>query len=369
MKVETRKLQQVGHSTLMVSLPKEWVRATRLSQGDTLTIQQNEDGTLHILPIGITEKKEIIKCIVDADKCDKPGIIARIITGIYIIGHETLEIISSKGFESSQLSEIRQIIQRLTGMSVVEQDMHHVVIKNFVDPTRFPTNGLLRRVYIITSWMQEASIQALKENRKNLANEVIHMENEVDRIYWLVVRQMLLAIKDKTVEKKIGIESSLNIVGDRTIAKVLEKIGDYSENIANEVIKILDAGIMPSNSIVASIEKIFNKIHNIYSESTKSFFTTDLFKANDVLEMNESITDDYQKVIDLILNDFTKNISQDGKVIRERVDVYLSLRAILWNFTQIASYSATIAEITINRALEKPSETCKFESIPSSESY
>ncbi len=367
MKVDTRKLQQVGHSTLMISLPKEWVRATALSQGDTLTIQQNDDGTLQILPTGISEKKEIIKCIVDADKIEGRRLITRIITGIYIIGHETLEIASKKGFETEQLAEIRQIIQRLTGMSIVEQDMNHVVIKNFVDPTRFPTNGLLRRIYIITSWMQEASMQALKERRKNLANEVIHMENEVDRIYWLVVRQLLLAVKDKAVEKKIGIESPLNIVGDRTIVKVLEKIGDLSEDIANEVITILDSDYPLETPIITELDKLFKLIHDVYDESTKAFFATDLNKANDALEKVGAIKLEQKKVTDSILTAFTRSLEKKGPIVSEKVDTYLSLRAILWNFAQIAGYCGTISEITINRALEKPSAICRFERLSSSE--
>ena len=82
MKVETRKVQQVGHSTLMVSLPKEWVIATGLSQGDILTLQQDDDGSLHILPVGVSEKREIVKSIVDADKCEGHSLLTRIITGI-----------------------------------------------------------------------------------------------------------------------------------------------------------------------------------------------------------------------------------------------------------------------------------------------
>ncbi len=368
MNVETRKLQQVGHSTLMISLPKEWVRSTGLSQGDTLTIQQNDDGTLNILPIGVSEKKDVIKCMVDADKCDKGRIISRIITGVYIIGHETLEITSKKGFNSEQLAEIRQSIQRLTGMSIVEQDMTHIIIKNFVDPTRFPTNGLLRRIYIITSWMQEAAIQALKECRSNLAAEVIHMENEVDRIYWLVVRQMFLAVKDKAVEKKIGIESPIHLIGDRTIAKVLEKIGDLAEGIAQEVLTVLDNNYPLEISIVNDLDKMFKLIHDVYAISTKAFFTTDLIKANEALENVKDIMEEQKKLTASVLENLRNSMeATKGEIIYSGVNTYIALRAILWNFAQIVGYCGTISEITINRALEKPSAACGFERVVTSE--
>ncbi len=361
-KIDTRKVQQVGHSTLMVSLPKEWVNATGLSQGDTLTIQQDDDGTLHILPIGLSEKKEVVKCIVDADKCGDGSLLTRIVTGIYILGYETLEITSRIGFETERMAELRQTIQRLTGMSIVEQGMNHIVIKNFVDPTRFPTNGLLRRMYIITSWMQEASIQALKERRKNLLTEVIHMESEVDRLYWLVVRQMLLAIRDKSVEKKLGIESPLNIVGDRTIAKVLEKIGDLSENVANEVLTILNSDYQLEKPVIDDLDELFKLTHNVYDDATKAFFAVDINGANDALEKVREIKATKKKVADSVLAEFRRNFEKKvGSVNFEGVDTYMALSSILWSLAEIAAYAGTVAEITVNRALEKPSELCKFE--------
>jgi phosphate uptake regulator len=368
MKVETRKVQQVGHSTLMVSLPKEWVTVTGLAQGDILTLQQDEDGSLHVLPVGVSEKQEVVKSVVDADKCEGNSLLTRIITGIYILGYETLEITSKKGLESEQLAEIRHSIQRLTGMSIVEQGMNHVVIKNFVDPTRFPTTGLLRRIYIITSWMQEASIQALKERRKSLANEVIHMESEVDRIYWLVVRQMLLAVKDKHVAKTIGIESPLNIVGDRTIAKVLEKIGDLSEGVAIEVLTIIDSDHELEKPVLDELDNLYKLVHDVYDTATKAFFGVDIHRSNETLEKVENIKMAQKQVTDSILSEFRKTLEKRvGPVVYESVDAYVSLRAILWYFSQIVESCGTIAEITLNRALERPSDICRFERSPSSE--
>ncbi|MFC1755054.1 PhoU domain-containing protein, partial [Thermoproteota archaeon] len=351
MKSETRKLQQVGHSTLMISLPKEWVRATGLSQGDQLSIQQNDDGTLGIIPLSIPQKQSVVKCIINADKCKNPNLITRLITGVYIIGHETLELFSKTGFTSEQLANIRVTIQGLTGMSIVEQDMNHVIIKNFVDPTRFPTEGLLRRIYMITSWMQEASMQALKEKRISLANEVIHMEKEVDRIYWLIVRQMLLAARDKSIQKKIGIESVLHIVGGRTIAKVLEKIGDLSEEIANEVITIINSKYKLEKPIINELEIMYKKTHDVYNESIKAFFTLDVIGANNALEHILLIYQEKQKITEKILSSFTKSLNVNNNALHfSGIDIYVSLRNITWLFSQIASYSATIAEITINRA-------------------
>ncbi len=46
----------------------------------------------------------------------------------------------------------------------------------------------------------------MPERRPELAAEVTHMEEESDRIYWLIVRQLLLAIRDRAAGSKMGIE-------------------------------------------------------------------------------------------------------------------------------------------------------------------
>ena len=367
MRSETRKVQQVGHSTLMVSLPKEWVIATGLSPGEALTIQRDDNQVLHILPVGSQEKKEILKCILDADKCDNKGLLTRLITGIYIIGYETLDITSAKGFDDEKMTEIRNVIQRLTGMNIVEENTNQLVIKNFLDPTRFPTNGLLRRLYIITSWMQDASIKGLKERKRSILTEAINMENEVDRLYRLVVRQLLLAVRDRSIEKKLGVESSMNIVGDRTVAKVIEKIGDLSEEIAKEVLLIIEKEQKIDNKVVDDLEQMFKQTHNVYEITMKGFFSTDIIESNEAIERMKNIRLTRKKVRESILSKFRKGLIDNGESDLSTISAYLSLNTIIINLEQISTFTSTIAEITINRAVEKENDILKIQKIAASD--
>jgi phosphate uptake regulator len=46
----------------------------------------------------------------------------------------------------------------------------------------------MRRLHIIISSMLDASTKALIERKTEPAAEVTHMEEEWDKIYWLIVR-------------------------------------------------------------------------------------------------------------------------------------------------------------------------------------
>jgi phosphate uptake regulator len=345
--MEARKVQRVGYSTLTVSLPRDWVEDVKLKAGDIVSIKREDDGSLKLIPGTEHKREEIKNCVVNADLCNSNNLLTRVITGNYILGHDTIQIVAKDELKRNHLEEIRATTQRLTGLSIVEQTLKQVTLQSFVDPTRFPIYGLMRRLHIIISSMVDASVKALVERRPELATEVAHMEEESDRIYWLIVRQLLLAIRDRSVGSKIGIESPLHIPGNRVVAKTLEEMADAAENIAKEVLSLEEHDIA-SDSILNEIAKFSNQVIKISEHSVRALLTGEVNLANGAVEMVESAENDERKLTQ--------------KVVTHVKDaaVAASLRIVVWNLGQIAKFCRMIGEVTINRVLEKPSEICEY---------
>src|SRR5207249_794857 len=104
-----------------------------------------------------------------------------------------------------QLQEIHEAVRGLTGLTIVNQGPKFVTIENFVEPTRFPIDGLLRRLHYLTSRMEKLALGVISGDAKGNIEEVARMELEVDRLYWLVVRQLLLAAQNRTISGRIGV--------------------------------------------------------------------------------------------------------------------------------------------------------------------
>src|SRR2546426_11285520 len=64
--------------------------------------------------------------------------------------------------------------------------------------------------------------------------ELARMEIELGRLYWLVVRQLLLAASNRSVAAKIGVTEPRHLLGDRLAAATLENVGDLWEERAAE---------------------------------------------------------------------------------------------------------------------------------------
>jgi phosphate uptake regulator len=81
--MEARKVQKVGYSTLIVSLPKDWVEQVSLKQGDIVTFRREPDGGITVYP-GLTRERENLRYVINADICDAPNLLTRIITANYL---------------------------------------------------------------------------------------------------------------------------------------------------------------------------------------------------------------------------------------------------------------------------------------------
>jgi len=349
--LEARKVQRVGYSTLTVSLPRDWVEDVKLKAGDIVSIKREDDGSLKLVPGTEHKRDEVRNCIVNADLCNSPHLLTRVITANYILGHDTIQIVAKEELKRDHLEEIRATTQRLTGLSIVEQTMKQVTLQSFVDPTRFPIYGLMRRLHIILSSMLDVSLKALVERRPELASEVAHMEEESDRIYWLIVRQLLLAIRDRSVGTRIGIESPVHIAGNRVVAKTLEEMADSAENVANEVIALKDRQIN-SETILIDIAKFGAQTIKVSEQTVKSLLTGDIALANAAVELVAEAEEDERKLTQKVLAHVKDPTAAAG------------LRIVVWNLGQITKYCRMIGEVTINRVLEKPSPICEYLPIP-----
>ena len=48
---EYRKLQVTGGSTIIVSLPKDWIKANELKKGDVVSLEELASGDLRLSPL------------------------------------------------------------------------------------------------------------------------------------------------------------------------------------------------------------------------------------------------------------------------------------------------------------------------------
>ncbi|VVB89791.1 PhoU domain protein [uncultured archaeon] len=224
----------------------------------------------------------------------------------------------------------------LIGVEIVEDTDEAMTLEIMLDYKRMSTMQILQRMFSIDRSMLLDLGKALKNMDTDLAKDIIAREKEIDRLYFLVVRQLKGAVEYQQIAEKLGIESQRDCLGYRIVVKVLERIADHIENIAKSYIRLsdiqketqLDEFIDLTNDVVATFEK-----------SVQALFTR-----ND--EMAETVFDELKKV-EKSHSDISKGLFKI-----EDIQSAILMKTMLDSLDRIASYSGDLAEVAINMSTE-----------------
>lgn len=327
----------------MVSLPHDWVSQMNLKRGDTVNLTSDEQGRLIIHP-SVAMLKTRTRCIVHSDKVDEK-LLGRLILGAYIAGHETIEVrTKSPEFSPEMVNVIRKTLSELIGVGIVAQDVNRIVIQSFLDPSKFPIDGLISRLHLIVESMRDLAVKALVEEKPEYAKQVLNMDEEADKVYFLATRQLLQAVEDKALAEKVGLARPRNIVGDRLVVKALEEVGDFAQVIAKSALKIIDLRYF-NGEINNDILTLNEHAKNIAALAMRSLFRHDVQSANAAII-------EYGKLAELE----EKVDAQMDKKLVSAIAVATPLKSIAGSIRQIARYYIIASETIINRAVEASTE-------------
>jgi phosphate uptake regulator len=327
--METRKVYVSGGSTYVISLPKKWVKKTNLKAGDSLVV--TEQGSSLLFETSVIEKESRIKEI-KISQVPSSEALARIIIANYLVGYDTLKIKLDRKDNLQYREAVRNILDYLIGIEIVEDTDDSIILEIMVDYKRMMTMQLLQRMFAINRSMLLDLGKALGTCDIGLAKDVIVREREVDRLYFLVVRQLKSAVEHQQIAEKLGIKYQRDCLGYRIIVKVLERIADHIENIAKSYIRLcetqkelkLDEFIKLNNSTIAIFEK-----------SVDSLFSRNITLAEKIFQELKEVKKTHSDISNKLLQP-------------ENIQSAILQKTMLDSLGRIASYSGDIAEIAIN---------------------
>ena len=344
--MESRKVQRVGYSTYSVSLPKNWVKESGLRQGDLVMLYPEKDGSLKLVPSNMVERRaQTEECVINSDLCTDPGMLERIIVGNYTLGLDSFSIISSTRISRAHIDEVRRISHRLMGLGIVQETPERIDLQCSVDPTKFKVDMLLRRLAVIASTIYMEAMQALTESDRELAEDAMRREDEADMMYWLAIRLLLSAQRDRTIADKIGLEEPTHIMYYALISRYLEVIADHAESIARRASEFKSSERKAGRRASRNIVNLSELAHNVFLKAMDCVFTGDVDVANNVLEINKVIG------------------SESERLMKELSEMPM-LRTVVLELARIADTGSGIAVIAINKALEKSSKICSIRAAP-----
>ncbi|HIP63602.1 MAG TPA: phosphate uptake regulator PhoU, partial [Archaeoglobus profundus] len=138
--MEIRKLQLIGGSSYMISLPKSWIKANKLNQGDELILQVDRYA-IKIYPKKIGD--DIIKVEVNKIPRQDDKFLRRFIYALYIQGLDEVTIVKDN-LSQEAIAKIGEIVRNLIGMEIIDVTDSKIVMRCLT--TDFDVLDVLKRM-------------------------------------------------------------------------------------------------------------------------------------------------------------------------------------------------------------------------------
>ena len=298
-----RRLQKIG-SSILVSLPKEWVDANNLAKRSQVEIETGQDS----LSISVNKEDRPTKELVISYPLPKEENIVADITGAYLLGYDIIQINSKSIIPGEDREKIRNSMRRLVGMEIIEEDASKINMQFLLDTTTLNPEKILKRMSSIALGMYDDVSNGLISDDKSNLQTLSKRDVEVNRQYFLLVRLLRSTLVDKRLANIFNLEN-IDVLDYRVAANLLENAGDtiveladliYNSTLPKELLKRIFVVVQNFNGLAEKSINAFRKSDRILAiEAIASHkeFQKKLSKLRIALENKKQIPIDFLDLV------------------------------------------------------------------------
>lgn len=263
--MEVRKLQLIGGSSYMISLPKDWIRENTLNQGDEIALSRHKQH-LKIQPkkyAGNQPKKTHINKIYRHDI----HFIKRFILNLYMQGYDEITI-EDKAITPNITMRISDIAKNLAGMEVIHAGDDRIVLKCLSLPEMDILSLIRRMLQLISSMMDSIEDGIRLKDSEELLN-VQKLKEDTLRLFHLITRYENKLSETSQISSRIIIANSMIEMANSLSELAEEAVSIHGESLADTLIFLRELKNILNSSIEAYIEASVEKSENLVQEMKK----------------------------------------------------------------------------------------------------
>ncbi len=336
--MDFRKVQVTGGNSFVVSLPKTWVKDVGLRPKDAVAIITQPDSSLLIIPKRELREAAKSEAVIEAlSGLDKDALLRRFIS-FYLAGYDIIRINLGRSDVSLRNSIKEGIRRKLVGVEIIEESQTGILTQCLSGYIDLPLKKALERMAIIAAGMITDAAAALNDEAGGIAQEVIQRDDEVDRFYHFILRQLNIAVRDRSVIQEIGLSSARDCLGYRLVAKSTERVADHAVSIAaqTETLKSVP------EAAVKKVQEMTALSRRIFESSITALLRMDAKMAEEAISKTKEVARLEEKLSAEIL---TPRMS--GTQVA-------SVKLMLESVRRVAEYGADISEAALDLAVSEP---------------
>lgn len=312
MTIYTRIVQQIG-SSVLISLPVEWVKKNSIIKGKSIIIETNIDNTISVYN---NYQEEEIKIVFEWDT--EPGKINQTnndgdqieyndkatksilnkIFGAYLLGYNRINVHSKVQISFENSEAIKKATRKLIGLEIVDENSFDICFQFLLDAKTLNIGKILTMMNSIIQGMFRETIHSLiGEFSNDFAKKIASRDDEIDRQYFLLVRIIRTAIMNKKLASNMNL-TNIDMLDYRIAANFLETAGDLIAELVTYLNELKDV-----KQVASLIKKIGDSLSEMQYYSVEAFISTSRDKAFRVIENYE----DFKNTIAQLKKNITSN--------------------------------------------------------------
>jgi len=245
---EIRKIQVTGGSTFIVSLPKHWVTNAGLHPGDSIVVYAQNDNTLLLMPLKeASKRKEVTLGIKNKEWSIDRAV--RMLVASYVAGGDIVKLVVKDGTAPIEDKKI---------------------LRDFINVEELKIINILQRMHKLVWSMIKDTITAFLNLDKDLARDVIMRDDEIDRFYFLFIRQLNLSLQDRRIMIDVGLEEPADAINLAMVARNVERIADHTAYISDKIIKLTKK---PYDPLKSKIEELTKAVIEVFNEAMNALYS------------------------------------------------------------------------------------------------
>lgn len=260
--MDARKVLEMGGGTLLISLPKAWARRNGIAKGGSVLVEEVTADRLVVRPLEgeretrtaeITYPRENLSYVIND------------ITGAYFIGDDVIKIVGKQAITREDREKVKAAIRRLVGLEIMDEDSRSLTLQFLPEPSTLDPEKIVRRMGSLTKGMLRDAREALVDADGKAMTLISERDDEVDRLYFLLVRAIRTATIDPEIARRYGL-SPVECLDYRVLASFVESLGDtigeFSSRAAREP---------PASSALEGTSQVLRILEEMEEVSLRAF--------------------------------------------------------------------------------------------------
>jgi phosphate uptake regulator len=288
--VESRKLVKWGSSeTLIMSLPRSWVKRYQLTKESEVSIMENQDGSLLVSPMSVANEKPRFETSIKFDmaEMDDLELVDLEITTKYMDGFDiiVIEKKDAKGpekFPTKFTLKVQEVVQSLLGLEIVSLLSNKIKISDIMSIQETSIDVLVKIIADTTIDFFQTMIDLFKTREISTSLESMSLSKKQVRKYYLrVLRELRKGLLVPASLARMGLSAqdvvdlAFFITDTNEVSEILDFIINSMKNQA------FDPAI---SAIINDLVQFMGEVSMIFKQAVDSFLFKKKKDAIDVIK-------------------------------------------------------------------------------------